>query len=143
MAVKYSCILFLVLGQPSIVTNNFTAVHHVKASTPSFNNCNLRPYFYIGHSCKCYLQFYSCTLCHATLGEHPITLKASVQVCLIMVVNYSCIFLLVLAQAPMEQNALKDVNNCLNTNIYFYLETSGGQTYNQYLNVVQFFQHQC
>jgi hypothetical protein len=31
----------------------------------------------------------------------------------------------------MEQHALKNVNNCFNANIYFYLETS--------LNVVHFF----
>jgi len=37
----------------------------------------------------------------------------------------------------MEQYALKIVNNCLNTNIY--LETSGGQSLNFYLNVVHFF----
>jgi len=30
----------------------------------------------------------------------------------------------------------KNVNNCLNTNIYSYLETSGGQSFNLYLNVV-------
>ncbi len=28
----------------------------------------------------------------------------------------------------MEQDALKIVNNCLNTNIYSYLEKSGGQS---------------
>ncbi len=28
----------------------------------------------------------------------------------------------------MEQYTLKSVNNCLNTNIYSYLETSGGQS---------------
>jgi hypothetical protein len=39
----------------------------------------------------------------------------------------------------MEQRALKIVNNCLNTNINSYLETSGGQSYNLYLNVVYFF----
>jgi hypothetical protein len=38
-----------------------------------------------------------------------------------------------------EQNALKNVNNHLNTNIYSYLETSGGQSFNLYLNVVPFF----
>ncbi len=32
----------------------------------------------------------------------------------------------------MEQHTLKNVNNCLNTNIYSYLETSGGQS--TYLN---------
>ncbi len=38
----------------------------------------------------------------------------------------------------MEQHAFKNVNNCLNTNIYSYLETSGGQSSNLYLNVVHF-----
>ncbi len=42
----------------------------------------------------------------------------------------------------MEQRALKNVNNYLNTNIYSYLETSGGQNPNLYLNVVDFFKHQ-
>ncbi len=39
----------------------------------------------------------------------------------------------------MEQRALIDVNNYWNTNIYSYLETSGGQSCNLYLNVVHFF----
>ncbi len=39
----------------------------------------------------------------------------------------------------MEQRTLKNVNNCLNTNIYSYLETSGGQSFILYLNVVHFF----
>ncbi len=38
----------------------------------------------------------------------------------------------------MEQHAFKNVNNCLNKNIYSYLETSGGQSSNPYLNVVHF-----
>ncbi len=38
----------------------------------------------------------------------------------------------------MEQQALKNVNNCFNTHIYSYLETSGGQSSNLYLNVVHF-----
>ncbi len=42
----------------------------------------------------------------------------------------------------MEQHVLKNVNNCLNTNIYYYLETSGGQSSNPCLNVVHFFKHQ-
>jgi hypothetical protein len=37
-----------------------------------------------------------------------------------------------------EQYTFKNVNNCLNTNIYSYLETSGGQSSNQYLNVLFF-----
>ncbi len=39
----------------------------------------------------------------------------------------------------MEQHALKDVKNYLNTNIDSYLETSGGQSSNLYLNAVHFF----
>ncbi len=38
----------------------------------------------------------------------------------------------------MEQRTLKNVNNCLNTNIYSYLETSGGQSSNLYSNVAHF-----
>ncbi len=39
----------------------------------------------------------------------------------------------------MEQHASKNVNNCMNTNIYSYLETSSGKSYILYLNVVHFF----
>jgi hypothetical protein len=39
---------------------------------------------------------------------------------------------------PMEQRAFKNVRNCLITNVYSYLETSGGQSNNLYLNVVHF-----
>jgi hypothetical protein len=42
-------------------------------------------------------------------------------------------------RATMEQRALRNVNNCLYTNVYSYLETSGGISYNSYLNVVHFF----
>jgi hypothetical protein len=38
----------------------------------------------------------------------------------------------------LEQHALKIENNCLNTNISSYLETSGGQSSNLYLKVVHF-----
>jgi hypothetical protein len=40
--------------------------------------------------------------------------------------------------ALIEQHALKSVNNYLNTNIYSYLETSGGQSSNLYLDTVPF-----
>jgi len=39
----------------------------------------------------------------------------------------------------MEQRAFKYVNDCLNTNIYSYLETSGGQSSNAHVNAVHFF----
>ncbi len=39
----------------------------------------------------------------------------------------------------MEEATFKNVNNFLNTSIYSYLETTGGQSYNLYLNVVHFF----
>ncbi len=38
----------------------------------------------------------------------------------------------------MEEWALKNVSDYLNTNIYSCLETSGGQSSNLYLNVVHF-----
>jgi hypothetical protein len=43
----------------------------------------------------------------------------------------------------MEQRALQNVHKCLNTIIYSYLETYGGQSSNLYLKVVHFFLHQC
>jgi len=39
----------------------------------------------------------------------------------------------------MEQQTLKNVNNGLNANIYFYLEKSCGKNFNLYLSVVHFF----
>ncbi len=41
--------------------------------------------------------------------------------------------------STMEKHTLKIVNNCLIINIYSYLETSGGQSSNLYLNVVHIF----
>ena len=38
----------------------------------------------------------------------------------------------------MEQRTFKNVNNYQNTNIYSYLETSGGQNYNLYLYQVRY-----
>jgi hypothetical protein len=43
------------------------------------------------------------------------------------------------ANSTMEQRCLKNVNNCLYTNVYSYFETSGGISYNPYLNGVIFF----
>ncbi len=39
----------------------------------------------------------------------------------------------------MEHHVFENVNNCWNTDISFYLETSGGQNSNPYLKVVHFF----
>ncbi len=39
----------------------------------------------------------------------------------------------------MEQHALKNVYNCLNTNIYSYLETSCGESYNLFIKVGHLF----
>jgi hypothetical protein len=38
-----------------------------------------------------------------------------------------------------EQRTSKIVNNFLNANIYSHLETSGGQSLNQYLTVAHFY----
>ncbi len=37
----------------------------------------------------------------------------------------------------MEQHNLKNMNSCWNTKLTFYLETSGSQNSNLYLNVTQ------
>jgi hypothetical protein len=37
----------------------------------------------------------------------------------------------------------KNANNCLNTNNYSYLETSGGLSSDLHFNSVHFFLHQC
>ncbi len=39
-----------------------------------------------------------------------------------------------LALRPMEQRTLRTLNNNLNTNIYSYLETSRGKSFNLYVN---------
>jgi len=58
-----------------------------------------------------------------------------------VILNFSKTFcsLMKWYEIEMEQRTLKNANNCLNTNIYSYLETSGGQSSNLYLNVVHFF----
>ncbi len=44
-----------------------------------------------------------------------------------------------LEMQTMKQRILKNVNNSLNTIVYFYFETSGGQSSDLYLNVVCLF----
>jgi hypothetical protein len=51
----------------------------------------------------------------------------------------ACVCLVPLAIQITELHALKKGSNCLNTCIYSYLETSGSQSFNPYLNVVHFF----
>jgi hypothetical protein len=46
---------------------------------------------------------------------------------------------IMLLESSIEQRALKSVQNCWNANMSFYLETSGGQNFNLYLDVVHFF----
>jgi hypothetical protein len=56
-------------------------------------------------------------------------------VCNQLVILPTCHFL----DLPMEQHALKNLSNCQNTKIAFYLEASGGQNFNLHFNVLQFF----
>ncbi len=42
----------------------------------------------------------------------------------------------------VKQGALKSVKSCWNTKMSFYLETSGGQKFNLYLNIAYFNQYQ-
>jgi hypothetical protein len=46
--------------------------------------------------------------------------------------------LLCKSDTAMEQHTLKTENNCMNTSLYFYLETPCGQSSNLHLNVVHF-----
>jgi hypothetical protein len=55
-----------------------------------------------------------------------------------LIVSLSITTLRITTLSIMEQHTLRSVNNCLNTNICSYLETSGGQSSNLYLNVVNF-----
>ncbi len=41
--------------------------------------------------------------------------------------------------ATMEQRTFENVNSCLNTNIYSYLEASGGQSSNLYISMLFIF----
>jgi hypothetical protein len=71
--------------------------------------------------CQCYNTFclcYWCSRCISVYAENPIWRGRL---------------------GTMEQRAFKNVNNCLNTSIYTYFETSGGQSYNIFLDVVHFF----
>jgi hypothetical protein len=52
--------------------------------------------------------------------------------------HLTCQFFHISMYLIMEQRTLKNVNNCFNTNIYSFLETSGSKSYNLYLNVVHF-----
>jgi len=57
-----------------------------------------------------------------------------------MLYNDSLVYKITFVKKHFFQNVstLKNVNNCLNTNIYSYLETSGGQSSNLYLIAVHF-----
>jgi hypothetical protein len=44
----------------------------------------------------------------------------------------------IISDAPMEQHTLQILNNYFNTNINSYLETSGVQSSNLYLNIAHF-----
>jgi hypothetical protein len=72
----------------------------------------------------------------AALGDTAEIELTSILIALPKVAKASSV---IKSMLTMEQRTLKNVNNCLNTNIYSYLETSGGESYNQYLNLVHFF----
>jgi hypothetical protein len=65
-----------------------------------------------------------------------IIINFMIKVILLIVILSSVILTSVIL--PMEQPALINVNNCLNTNIYPYLVTSSGKSFNIYLKVVCF-----
>ena len=57
----------------------------------------------------------------------------------VALVYFSTLSWAVFVMIVIEQQTLKNVTNCFNTNIYSYSETSGGQSLNKYLNVIYFF----
>ncbi len=84
---------------------------------------------YVPTTSATFLAFFSFFLAVAIKSTNETNKQA------VCAINYS-IFL----RCPwMEQHTSKNVNNCLNTNLYSYLETSSGQSSNVHLNVVSFF----
>ncbi len=72
-------------------------------------------------------------------SKHKLRQAPNIFILFLTNTNSFCNFISVQKFDTMEQHTLKNVNNCLNTNIYYYLETSGGQSSNLYLKVVYFF----
>ncbi len=87
-------------------------------------------YFYFKRNDRCLGTFY--------LSSIEITAVRGRQfnhlICILSMVRIQIVYCVL-----MEQSNFKNVNNSLNTNISFWLETSVGQSSNQYLNVVHFF----
>jgi hypothetical protein len=68
--------------------------------------------------------------------------KTYLNRCMFQLVSLSWLTIQGIILIIQENNGtadIKNANNCLNTNIYSYLETSGGQSSNLYLNVIHFF----
>jgi hypothetical protein len=61
------------------------------------------------------------------------------SVILLNILLLSVMLLNAILLVTTELHTLKNGSNCLNTNIYSYLETSGGQSSILYLNIVNFF----
>ncbi len=67
------------------------------------------------------------------LGErHSAEQKYKTNLCRIIPVDNK-------QRTAMEEHTLKNGNNYLDTNIFYYLEISCGHSSNHYLNVVHFF----
>jgi hypothetical protein len=69
---------------------------------------------------------------------------SAIMLCVATLSNIALSFILhslttILVIMLIEQRTLRNVNKYLITNIYSYLETSGGESSNLYLKVVHFF----
>ncbi len=73
---------------------------------------------------------------------HITKLKQSIILRCLCFLSSRKYFILTLVNTLANGSAFfENVNNCSNINIYSYFQTSGGQSYNLYLNVIHFFNH--
>ncbi len=99
--------------------------------------CSFTPVMNLILGCKIAYLYHSNKKCKVLISQVP-SLNCCLF-CLCFASLYKALYFECLNVFAKEQHTFKNVNNCVNTNIYSYLETSCGQSYNLYLNVVHFF----
>ncbi len=112
-----------------------------------FHICNFTIWYYYNFLSYCFAMLHHFWLfnCVATFDLIGVILDILQFVIFLFLVSlFNCVtasqvqFSYFLFLLPMDQRALKNVTNYLNTNIYSYLETSGGQSSNLFLNIAHF-----
>ncbi len=123
---------FLMLLGP-IISRFFACSNERKNINKNNEGCSLQSYLY---------EYRPLMQQLTRLKEYPLSIRKSSKVHyplhhLRPAINVFKLFCSIIVM--LEQRTLKNINNCLNTNIYSYVETSGGQSSNLYLNAVRFF----